>query len=275
MKKIALLVMFTCLMIQSSLSYATGQTGELKIYSENQGVSIYVDNELKGTDSVSINSINAGTHYIKALKGDTVVYSNVVDVAQGKTSTVLIKILAETADKASDNLYAQKLEYKNKKIEVLIKSSLISESSSVGSGTAWGGYSSVSGIGWGTSQSSLKEVSDWIIVKGGLEKLSEVGFLETVNDEKAATVKNDLSNEYLAYNLYGWLAIGGFALAVVQGGSPVAGTIICLYGWGSAYTSYKAWDGHHITPTYAAEKADNYNLKVKKELKLPVDYEPK
>ncbi|MFC1478922.1 hypothetical protein ACFL57_05640 [Candidatus Margulisiibacteriota bacterium] len=67
------------------------KSGSLQIISESTGVEIYVDGELIGKDVVKLPEIQAGSHLIKAIKGDKVIYNKVVSVPEGNFITVMIE----------------------------------------------------------------------------------------------------------------------------------------------------------------------------------------
>lgn len=89
MKKIVLLSVLFLLL--SNVCFAQNiKYGALNINSEIVGVEIYVDGEIKGKDMVKIGQIQAGSHLIKAISGNSVIYNNVVNVPEGNLITVVI-----------------------------------------------------------------------------------------------------------------------------------------------------------------------------------------
>jgi hypothetical protein len=117
------------------------------------------------------------------------------------------------------------------------------------------------------------------MVRGGIRELSDIEFIEIIGDrEKADQIQKTMDEK----NRMGMWALGcgilGVASVVGAGGfTPVnssqmaIGTALILGGIFLGYLY--APQRHYITADYAQEGADNYNIKLKKALGLPVETE--
>jgi hypothetical protein len=185
--------------------------------------------------------------------------------------------------------YEKKLEYRRKKVEVLVRTAYVGETSNYLSSdtSSWSyaatpegysyGYSSMYGTTGG--RSSFRPVSDWVIVKGGIRELSDIEFLDIVGDsEKAAEVqkiideKNSMTMWAIGCGVVGVAAvIGASSFTPVNSSQFGIGSALILGGIVLAYLY--APQRHYLTPDYVQESADKYNIKLKKDLGLPVETE--
>ncbi|MBK9190345.1 MAG: hypothetical protein IPM77_01990 [Crocinitomicaceae bacterium] len=82
-----------------SLQFAYGQKGSVRIFCEVSGSKIFLDDELKGTDISSIDSVVAGSHYLKVTKDEIIIYGELIQVNSGQVTTILVKDTKELQDK--------------------------------------------------------------------------------------------------------------------------------------------------------------------------------
>jgi hypothetical protein len=185
--------------------------------------------------------------------------------------------------------YEKKLEYRRKKIEVLVRTTYVGETSGYTSLNAsdyrWTitpeGYSYGSSqiYGTNTGRSTTRQVSDWVIVRGGIRELSDIEFLEIIGDkekadqiQKAMDEKNGMGMWALGCGILGVASIVGAAgYATVNSSQVAVGTALILGGIFLGYLY--APQRHYIPADQAQEGADNYNIKLKKALGLPVETE--
>ena len=73
-----------------SLFGQTGNTGTLKIFSEIEGIIVFVD-ENPQTNYQEIKNLTAGTHYLRVMSGDTKVYGQIVTIVKDQVTTILIE----------------------------------------------------------------------------------------------------------------------------------------------------------------------------------------
>jgi len=71
---------------------ATAQKGNLKIFSEIKGINIYLDETFQGTDIVTIDSVQIGTHYLKVMKDSVILYGNWLQYKRISLQPFLLKI---------------------------------------------------------------------------------------------------------------------------------------------------------------------------------------
>jgi len=185
--------------------------------------------------------------------------------------------------------YEKKLEYRRKKIQILVRTTYVGETSGYTSLSAsdYNWTSTSEGYSYGSSQiygtntghSTTRPVSDWVMVRGGIRELSDIEFLEIVGDrekadqiQKAMDEKNRMGMWALGCGILGVASvIGAAAYTPVNSSQMAIGTSLILGGilLGYLYAPQK----HYIPPDYAQEGADNYNIKLKKALGLPVETE--
>ncbi len=201
-------------------------------------------------------------------------------------SILLIIIFGMSISFAQGTDYEKKLEYKRKKIEILVKTRLVGEvsgytttdiyetiiSPEAGYQYKWGYATARTG---GTTQ--YREVSDWIILKGGIRELSDLEFLEmTGNIERIQEISRIISERNRKMwigNIIGLLGIGTVLYGSSQGssGTITTGAIFTLAG--IIMSTINSPQKHYIMPDFAQEEADKYNIRLKKSLGLPLEFE--
>jgi hypothetical protein len=87
MRKVAtLLMMVLCLPL-----FAQIKTGTLKVFSEIPGITIFLDGTEQSAGIQEIKDIPIGSHYLKAMSGNVVVYSEVIEIKENSVTTILMK----------------------------------------------------------------------------------------------------------------------------------------------------------------------------------------
>lgn len=87
-KSLLLTVLFLAFITQA---YSQVQTGTLKIFSELNGISVYLD-ESKQENFQEINKIPVGTHYVRIINNEGVkVYGQVVTINRDQVTTILLE----------------------------------------------------------------------------------------------------------------------------------------------------------------------------------------
>jgi hypothetical protein len=185
--------------------------------------------------------------------------------------------------------YEKKLEYRRKKIQILVRMTYVGETSGYTSlsSSDYNWASTPEGYSYGSSQiygtntghSTTRPVSDWVIVRGGIRELSDIEFLEIVGDkekadqiQKAMDEKNSMGMWALGCGILGVVSvIGAASYTPVNSSQMAVGTTLILGGilLGYLYAPQR----HYIPADQAQEGADNYNIKLKKALGLPVETE--
>jgi len=85
--------LFLLILIILSVSVLLGQTktGTLKIFTEINGIVLYIDDVKQDEGTKVVNNVPVGSHYLKALSNGTAIYSEIVEIKTGEVTTVLIK----------------------------------------------------------------------------------------------------------------------------------------------------------------------------------------
>lgn len=290
-----------CLAMPSPI-HAASATGTLKIFSETKGINVYVDEELKGTDVIEIKDLSPGDHYIKITKDDAVLYSELVKVSAGVTSAILIKskVPASTqppleVQQAADKLYKQAQQFKQEKLDIMLSKTYQTVGSSYSDSTYFPGYYFATGSEWTTSKSTAYEITDWKIIKGGVQQISDSEFAQLVGDKDTLAAMNKDWEDY--NSTMNWAAIIGVTgiLMVLVGGAMAfgsdnktdsgkaageSGAVIFAVGIiptiiGLGMLSKNPPTGHYVNPGTASKQAFEYNQALKKKLGLPESYEPR
>jgi len=263
-------------------TFAAATTGTLKIFSETKGIKVYIDETLKGTDVIEIKDLEPGDHYVKITKDDTVLYSELVKVSAGVTSAILIKTKAIPQEQVLDKLYKEQQEYKQNKLDIILSRGMASVGSSYTSSSYFPGYYSIYGSGWTTSSSKAYETTDWKIIKGGVEEITEREFASITEDKELSDRIDQAWKDWSDVTLLGaYIALPSVILALAglgaQGDAQAAMIAIGIVGTviGLGIMSKPEPSGHFTTPGDAAKKAFEYNQKLKRKLGLPESYEPR
>ncbi|MGE3063894.1 MAG: PEGA domain-containing protein [bacterium] len=69
----------------------SAQTGSIKIFSEVKGISVYLDEEFRGTDIKEIANVQKGSHYLKIKKDTVTIYEQIALVEENSVTTVVLK----------------------------------------------------------------------------------------------------------------------------------------------------------------------------------------
>lgn len=200
---------------------------------------------------------------------------------------LFVLVLQSVALSASD--YEKKLEYRRKKLTVMVRSAYVGESSGYTSSdtdvfnitnTSEGfSYGNASTTGSSTRRTVYRQVSDWVIIKGGIRELTDLEFLEIVGDnDRADEIQRTMDDKgrYLVWGIgCGILGIGSvIAAGAATPADPAlmtVGSVLLLGGIVLSYISSSPY--HYLTADYVQEKSDDYNIKLKKSLSLPIETE--
>lgn len=273
----------TCSLSAPSPAHAQSSTGVIKIFSEVKGIEIFLDERPQGQDMAELYGVEAGSHYVKAVKDGIIVFSELVNVPAGGTTTILIKDTGQVKQKLLGGKYKEQQEYKSKKLDILLSKGMQTVGTGYTYSTYFPGYYSVFGSGWTTMSSKAYETTDWKIVQGGVQEITDAKFAYLVNDtETMKKVQEEAEFYSNKFNIGGIVALIGLAAFVgaaattddTQIGLLTLGTIGCIFGYGFMVSAESPPTGHYISPSEAAKKAHDYNQKLKAELGLPEDYEP-
>jgi len=279
-----------------SIFTAQAQKGTIKIFSEIKGVQVFLDEENKGTDIINIDSVVAGSHYLKITKSDAIVYGELITVKAGEVTTILVKNDNATQEKILESKYSEQQEYRNSKLSVMISTKYVTQTNeqSKTKSTTFPGYYVATSYGKTntTSTSTTTAVEDWFVTQGGVKKISEQSFASLTNNQNALQRIERDREEYQKYSKKGngWLAIGA-TLIITSVPSLLIGVLLDpnvdalitygVIGFLSSMlfiamvpdpSSYK-WQTHYMTLDEAIRYANQYNQRLKARLGLPEDFE--
>jgi hypothetical protein len=286
---IILMVFTVSAFIQPKFAYADVKTGSIKVFSEVKGVEIFVDDKSQGTDKAEIDDIEPGQHYVKALYNNAVIYSELITVNPGVSSAVLIKSSGETKQNIINSMYKEQQEYKSKKLDILLSQNVHTV------GTAYTDYNNFPGyfsfLDYSTTNMSSTQytTTDWKIIQGGVQQISDDQFAYLVNDTATISrIQADQEDIESGAVWGGVFALSGLVLAIAGIAAGVSAktdadmtgpAIIATIGIvgtciGLALLSKSPYMGHWVTPAVAAQQAHDYNQKIKLKLNLPENFEP-
>ncbi|MFH1577432.1 MAG: hypothetical protein ABID35_07805 [Candidatus Margulisiibacteriota bacterium] len=278
-----LVVFAPCGLLHSVPAYAQSTTGAIKIFSEVKGIEIFLDERSQGQDMAELYGVAAGSHYVKAVKDGVTIFSELVNVAANGTTTILIKDTGQVKEKILSGKYKEQQEYKSKKIDILLSKGMQTVGTGYTYSTYFPGYYSIFGSGWTTTSSKAYETTDWKIVQGGVQELSDAQFAYLVNDtESMKKYQEQVDYNSAKFNiggivgLIGVLALAGGAATTgdTQIGLLTLGLLGCVFGLGFMTSAETLPAQHYISPSEAAKMAHDYNQALKAKLGLPEDYEP-
>ena len=292
MKKV--LPLFGLLILSFSINSVYAQKGTVKIFSELKPIKVYLNEEFKGDDIITLDSVSPGSHYLKITKDEIIIYGELIQVKAGEVTTVLIKDSKENKDKLLQSKFKEIQEYKDNRLEVLMSTNYVTSTTGVTKSTYYPGYYVASGVSRTSIQSSTTAVADWFVTKGGVKKLGEPEFARLVNNQDAlqryeSDVKGHKSYVNSRFNtgcIGGGIFLGGGATFLIlsvkdkDNKKPgyLVGSALCLlfaYGFINVMDDdgKYVWQSHYMTVEDAVKYANAYNQNLKKRLGLPENFE--
>jgi len=275
-----------------NISQDQNKTGTIKIFSELTGISVYLDENKQGDDIKQINNVPVGSHYLKVLKDGVGILGELVTVTENSVTTVLVKNDGQVAEKIMDSKVKEREEYNTTKVDVILSSNSVTQTT--GKSTMFPGYYGY--YGYSKSNSVTSQVSDFKIIQGGVNEISDVG-LASLTDNQEILNRNAKDNlrttKMINIGLplfLGSLFIGGTVFADMLVKKPflhkvgttapnweigtVTGCILGgIVGYALVMGSDKTHPAHYYRVDDAAKDAQAYNKKLKKKLGLPESYD--
>lgn len=276
------------------------QKGTIKIFSELKGTNVYLDEVLQGADIITIDSVTSGSHYLKIVKDSVIVYGELVTVIENETTTILLKDSKEVQDKLKQGKLEkeQKLidnnpnavkQYKEKYLDIMVSTRYITETSTASESKYYPGYYSSKGKTASKSVSETIAITDWFIMQRK-KQISYNTFAQIIGEQNKIddiVAKNKIIKRKRTIKtaigvpvfIAGLICLVPFVIAIEEeGGSWVLPGVGyfggCMTGIGLLGSKPK-----YVSLNYdmdeAKEKSFIYNQNLKKELGLPVNYEPK
>jgi hypothetical protein len=191
------------------------------------------------------------------------------------------------AQDVNDQQYINQLYYRHNKIEINLTHRTIdisNASSSTDISTSSFNYSRNYSENYGnistTSQAKqeTKDITSWHIIKGGISELSDLDFLQLIGDQKLYDKIKSEDDARNRMRLIGNISIGTGVAAMLGGASLSAGEAVISGGalvtaLGFFISSFNAPPHHYLSPDYALNKSDEYNIALKQKLNLPLNFE--
>ncbi len=284
---------FVAIALLLSVTWCFAQTGTIKIYSEFPNVDIYLDETLIGKDINTIDSVAPGTHYLKGVYGKATIYGELLKVNPEEVTTVLIKDTKEVREKIIQSYYKEIQQYLDNKLDVMLSSKYVTQTSGVTSSMYFPGYYVVTGTSYSYSSSTTKQVLDWFVVKGGKTKVSDWELARLAGDEditkriESEMRKIDEWNHRLWKRQERGVTIG--AVATITGlvalsdvliadwlPDEISATILALsaiiapIGFATANSGHERnYPDHFITIEEAKVLVERFNSRIKKSIGIP------
>ena len=160
------------------------QEGTVKIFSELKGINVYLDDEFKGTDIIALYPVASGSHFLKVVKDEMIVFGELITVTPNAVTTILVKDSKEIQEKLLVGKYKEQEIYKSKKLDILLDTKYITNTTGNTNSIFFPGYYSVSGYSAINTTSTTKTVTDWFIAKGTTIKISQYEFATITDNTK-------------------------------------------------------------------------------------------
>lgn len=282
------------LMFLSLSAFAQTKVGTLKIFSELNGISVYVD-EIKETGNIAAIIVPVGSHYLKVLYENTSVYGDLVEIKENAITTVLIKNTGQVQEKVMETKTPERQEYQNKKIDILLTSDQIS--TTTGKTNYYPGFYGY--YGYQRSNTVTSNVSDFKIIQGGVKEISELSLATLAGNQDIITrnAKDNAKEQKMAsggaFGFLGCLLVAGVTFADImstnkpflhkKGTTASNGEVaVCAVGITGCVITYcismgssKIKPHHYYDANVAADDAQKVNSTLKTKLGLPQSYDVK
>ena len=276
------------------------QKGTIKIFYELKGVSVYLNNEFKGFDVGTLDSVTIGSHYLKVTKDNIIVFGEIVTVSANAVTTILIKKNKDLQEKIIAGKTDELHQYESQRLDVMLSTKYVTETNSKSNSVYYPGFFSTTiGQSKTNSVTTTIPVTDWFITQGGTRKISQREFARITNYqpffEQTEKIKQDVE-KYNKKTVRGGLIAAALGLATIAAGIFVVhpkvdwnsennfnwgagGEIMCYTTGGLALIGVASLKKElPYDPILSMEtiqgQAYIYNQNLKKKLGIPEDYEP-
>ncbi len=275
------------------------QKGTVKVFSELKGINVYLDEVFQGSDNINIDSVTIGSHYLKVVKDNVIVYSELITVNQNAVTTAFIKDSEVVQNKLKNEklkLEKDELEsksdavkqYSEQHLDILVNTRYVTETNTSSESKYYPGYYSSTGKTASNSVSETKAYTNWFITQGA-RQISHSTFAQIIGEQKIIddvaaqnkiikrkrVIRNVIGTPILITGLVG----GGFFVAAVVTTNPWVLPGVIYLGGGvtgiALLTDKPKYQSVYYGNDEAKEKIAIYNQNLKEELGLPVNYEPK
>lgn len=273
---------------------ANAQKGTVKIFSELKGITVYLDEVNQGYDVSIMDSVDVGSHYLKVVKDDVIVYGELINVNGNAVTTILVKNNQEVKNKIIDSKSDEIQQYKMQRMDVMLSTRYVTNTSSQTNSTYYPGFFSTTiGVSKTNVVSNSIPVTDWFITQGGNKKISQEEFAKITNFKlyydrvKASQDYCETKNEQIRkartkHILSGlaFVAITAIIAANVDFSEVASAFLVALPATGAmiffvfASTDKKLYPVVTLTMEEVRNQAYFYNQLLKIRLGLPENYEP-
>ncbi len=199
--------------------------------------------------------------------------------------SVIAPVMA-LADPAQDQAYVNQLYYRNSKLSLEAKKRTVDEvrnysNVSIDSSSYYNqnySYSNTDISKSSLSQAETKELTEWYIYRGAIRELSDFEFLDLIGDQGYLNRITKIENQKAGMRMLGDITIGVGLVGMIGGAglsasqSFVASSALVMVV-GFFINAFNQSPAHYIQPDYAQQKSIEFNLKLKKDLNLPVQFE--
>jgi hypothetical protein len=205
---------------------------------------------------------------------------------RGLTLIIIATILtpAVFAQITSEQEYINLLNYQRNKLELVTKKRTIDETrrySYTDIDTYTFSYEAYTQSSTDISTQALsrreaKEISEWYIYKGGVRELSDTEFLSLVGENALLDKILKEEGQKAGMRNIGNVLIGTGLIVMIGAAATSAGSATVSGGaigmtLGFFLNAFNRSPEHYIKPDFALEKIDEYNVKLKQELGLPIN----
>jgi hypothetical protein len=212
-------------------------------------------------------------------------------IKKALVSIILVSLLAPALLAAelnpADQAYVNQLNYRHNKLELTTKTRTVDINSSY-SNTDINQTNYNFNRNYQESNANIttstvnkveqKELIDWYIYKGGVDTLSDLEFLRLVGDQAMFNTVDEKADGLRLWRRAGYLTIGTGLVAMIGGAALQASQPVIIGGAlvttvGFFISAFSAAPHHYIKSSYALNKIDGYNIKLKQQLGLPLSFE--
>ncbi len=281
---------FIIIILLLSPVFCFSQKGSVKIFSEVKGIAIYLDEELKGKDVLLIDSIAAGTHYLKITKDSVSLYSELITVKANEVTTVLVKSNKETPNNKTVDINKQIEQYKAQRLDVLLDIKYINDANKNLSKD----FPTYCFVNETTKRSKIEEdATVWFVAQGGVNELSDYDFALLINNKEIVDKiikykKKEFDRKFLGFTFIGagltimYLGVHYLLAPTPYNMSTNKQSTIGYIIFGSSFipiagglSLIKSRHKRYFAIDEAIKEVNSYNQNLKKQLDLPENFEIK
>jgi len=299
MKKLRNIVTALILILLLSPASCYSQKGTIKVFSELKGINLFLDEVYQGADIINIDSVTIGSHYLKIVKDNIIVFGELVAVNENAVTTVLIKDSEQVQNKLSnEKLKMEKellesksdavKEYNEKHLDILVNTRYVTETNTASESKYYPGYYSSTGKTASNSVSETKTYTDWFITQGA-KQISHSTFAQIIGEQnkidEIVAQNKIIKRKRVVRTVIGTpvlitgLVSGGFLVAAIVSSNPWLLPGACYMGGFVGGIMLLVDKPTYKSVYYSNDEAKGkiaiYNQNLKKELGLPENYESK